>query len=156
MLHWLATLASSIASICWEASARSSDRSLSPAGLGGQTNTIAGAVAVLSLPPRPAFKPESINPLFEIVRPSCANSEQVNFRYSFDGQYAGKSRVWPEVQLRAAAANVTMPTKRISGFLLKTILQQLDEPRKVDGCNPQPSCSIPRLSIDGSAALGEV
>src|ERR1035438_9854055 len=104
MLHWLATLASSIASICLEVRARSSDRGLSPAGVGGQTKTIAGAVAVPSLPPRPAFKPESTNPLFEIARPSCANSGQVKFRYSLDGQYSGKSRVRPEAQLSITVA----------------------------------------------------
>src|SRR5258708_35300887 len=64
----LSTLACSIASICLSASARFSDCCLSRRGdVTGQTITIAGAVSVPLLPPSPAFKPESINPLFEIA-----------------------------------------------------------------------------------------
>jgi len=69
MLHWLSMLACSAASICLSASARFSDRCLSPTDeVAGQTITVAGAVAVPSLPPRPAFKPDSTKPLLEIAR----------------------------------------------------------------------------------------
>jgi hypothetical protein len=68
MLHWLAMRACSTASIYLRASAKFSDRFLSPTGeIAGQTIAISGAVAVPSLPPRLASKPESRNPLFEIA-----------------------------------------------------------------------------------------
>jgi hypothetical protein len=138
MLHWLSTLACSIASICLKASARSSDRCRGPTGeVAGQTITIAGAVGVLSLPPRPACRPEAINPLLEIARPSCASSEQVNFRYWLDGEDAICAR--PELQLKAAAvANVTMPIMRMTGSPLKATLQYLDQGANGYGWPPQP------------------
>lgn len=83
MLHWLSMLACSSASICLMASARDAD--LSPSTgveLVGQTITIAGAVGLPSLPPLPAAKPKIKKPLFEISRPSRANSAQENLRYS--------------------------------------------------------------------------
>ena len=113
MLHCLSTLADSIASICLEASTRSVGSGFPLAVGSGQTNTSPGAVAVPSLPPRPGRKPESVNPLFEIARPSCANSAQVKFRYSFVGQDADKPAAAPLVQFRAVAANIMMPRKRM-------------------------------------------
>src|ERR1700761_641155 len=81
MLHWLATLASSSASIWLWAYFKSANFSAERFFEADHTMTAADFVSVKSVPPVPGCKPESRKPWRETTCPSWTSCAHVNSRY---------------------------------------------------------------------------